>query len=88
MPRDEHAALLKNIVGWLASGGRFVASFGATAPDNWTGEWLGTTMFFSHYGSDVTMQLVLDAGLLLERTEVLQQDNEDTQFFWITGRKP
>jgi hypothetical protein len=34
------------------------------------------------------MQLVLDAGLLLERTEVLQQDNEDTQFFWITGRKP
>lgn len=57
------------------------------ALDNWTGEWLGTTMFFSHHDCDVTKRLVLDAGLLLERVEMLQQDNESTEFLWITARK-
>ncbi len=88
VPRDEHAALLRRIAEWLTPGGRFLASFGTTALDGWIGEWLGTPMFFSHHDSAVATQLVLDAGLRLERTEVLQQDNEKTEFLWITAQKP
>ena len=60
--------------------------FGATALDDWVGNWLGKTMFFSHYDRAVTQELILDSGLLVERAEVLQQDNEDTEFLWITAR--
>jgi hypothetical protein len=45
-------------------------------------------MFFSHYDSDGSKRLVADAGLLIERAEVLQQDNESTRFLWITASKP
>jgi hypothetical protein len=58
-----------------------LASFGATALDDWVGDWLGTTMFFSHYDGALTQELILDAGLLVERAEVLQQDNEKQSFF-------
>ena len=88
VPRDEHSALLRRIAGWLISRGRFLESFGETELDNWTGEWLGTTMFFSHYNSDVSKRLVVDAGLVIERGEVLQQDNEAERFLWITACKP
>lgn len=92
VPRDEHAALLKNIAAWLVPGGMFLASFGATALDNWTGQWLRTTMFFSHHDAAVTKQLVHDAGLVLERAEIIRQDNEpdnaNVEFLWITAQKP
>jgi cyclopropane fatty-acyl-phospholipid synthase-like methyltransferase len=88
VPRDEHALLLRRVGQWLTSGGRFLGSFGAGASDDWTGEWLGTTMFFSHHTMDVTKQLVADAGLSIEHAEVLHQDNEDTHFLWITAYKP
>jgi hypothetical protein len=45
-------------------------------------------VFFSHHHADKTRRLVLDAGLLFERVEVLRQDNEETEFLWITARKP
>jgi cyclopropane fatty-acyl-phospholipid synthase-like methyltransferase len=88
VPRDEHAALLRRIAEWVTSRGRFLGSFGETELDDWTGEWLETTMFFSHYDSDVSKRLVADAGLLIERAEVLQQDYESTRFLWITACKP
>jgi cyclopropane fatty-acyl-phospholipid synthase-like methyltransferase len=86
VPCDEHAALLKRIAGWLRPGGRFLASFG-TKKGDWSGDWLGTPMFFSHHDPEVTRRLVLDAGFQLERVEVLEQDNEKAKFLWICGRK-
>jgi len=88
VPRDEHGGLLKTIAGWLKSGVRFLASFGVTPLNGCEDDWLGTTMFFSHHHADKTRRLVLDAGLLFERVEVLRQDNEETEFLWITARKP
>jgi cyclopropane fatty-acyl-phospholipid synthase-like methyltransferase len=88
VPRDEHPMLLKHIANWLTPGGRFVGSFGTTAVDSWTGEWLGVTMFFSHHDMDMTKHLIADAGLVIENAEILQQDNEDVQFLWITAHKP
>jgi cyclopropane fatty-acyl-phospholipid synthase-like methyltransferase len=88
VPRDEHPTLLKHIANWLTPRGRFVGSFGATAVDGWTGEWLGTTMFFSHHDIDTTKHLIVDAGLAIERAEILEQDNEGARFLWVTARKP
>jgi hypothetical protein len=61
-----------------------LASFGTTELD----DWLGTTMFFSHYDGTRTQQLLSGAGLLVERAEVLPQDNEETEFLWLTARTP
>lgn len=87
IPRVEHPLFLKKVTHWLRPGGLFLASFGTTALDDWVGEWLGTTMFFSHYDGAKSTQLVLDAGLLIERAEVLKQGNEETEFLWITAQK-
>jgi hypothetical protein len=65
-----------------------LASFGTTALDDWVGNWLGTTMFFSHYDGALTQEFISDAGLLVARAEVLQQDNEETEFLWMTARTP
>jgi cyclopropane fatty-acyl-phospholipid synthase-like methyltransferase len=88
IPRDQHAPLLKRLAQWLRSGGWFLASFGTTELDDWVGNWLGTRMFFSHYDGALTQELISHAGLLVERAEVLQQDNEETEFLWITARTP
>ncbi|KJC55665.1 hypothetical protein UP10_38975 [Bradyrhizobium sp. LTSPM299] len=88
VPREEHAMLLEGIARWLTPGGRFVGSFGATPAEDWTGDWLGTTMFFSHHDAETTKRLVSDAGLAITKAEVIQQDNEDARFLWITAYKP
>jgi len=87
VPRQEHGMLLRRIAGWLKPGGVFVASFGAQQCDDWSGEWLGAEMYFSHYDSDANKRLIHDAGLSIERAEVVKQDNEDAQFLWIVARR-
>jgi cyclopropane fatty-acyl-phospholipid synthase-like methyltransferase len=86
LPKSEHAAVIRRIAKWLRPGGRFLASYG-TAEGDWSGEWLGTTMFFSHHNPETTKQLIQDAGLRLERVEMLKQDNEEAVFLWITAKK-
>lgn len=87
LPRAEHEPLIHKIATWLRPGGWFLASFG-TAEGDWRGEWLGTTMLFSHNAPDATKRMVCEAGLDVERVEILRQDNEDQSFLWITARKP
>ncbi len=88
IPRSEHARLFHRIAGWLVPGGVFVASLGSGASADWSGEWLGTDMFFSHYNADANLALLAAAGLIVERAEQLDQDNEDARFLWIVARKP
>ena len=86
VPFEEHAALFKRIAGWLRPRGRFLASFG-TAKGDWSGEWLGVPMFFSHDDPRRTQRLVVEAGFELERIEAIEQDNENVSFLWIAARK-
>lgn len=88
VPREEHAALLRRVAVWLKPGGVFVGSFGADDLDDWRGQWLGAVMFFSHYDAQTNEQLARDAGFLLEKAEVVPQDNEDVRFLWIIARTP
>jgi cyclopropane fatty-acyl-phospholipid synthase-like methyltransferase len=86
LPKSEHALMIERLARWLRPGGQFLANFGAAEGD-WCEEWLGTTMFFSHHHPEMTKRLVKDAGLRLQRVEMLKQDNEEAVFLWITAHK-
>jgi cyclopropane fatty-acyl-phospholipid synthase-like methyltransferase len=86
VPRFEHGDLLRRVAAWLKPGGLLVASLGADALGDWTGEWLGTEMFFSHYDSDKNTALLRDAGFAIDRSEVMNQDNEQARFLWVVAR--
>jgi cyclopropane fatty-acyl-phospholipid synthase-like methyltransferase len=86
VPRNEHAGLIRRIATWLAPNGIFVASFG-TSDGDWSGEWLGVPMFFSHHDPDEAKRLIGQAGLRLEQAEILRQDNEEAAFLWVAARK-
>jgi SAM-dependent methyltransferase len=88
VPATEQGALFKRIAGWLRPGGVLVASLGTGAAGDWIGDWLGTTMFFSHNSEATSLALLRAAGLIVERAEVEQQDNEPTSFLWIVAVKP
>jgi SAM-dependent methyltransferase len=86
VPRNEHAALIRRIATWLRPNGVFVASFGSSGGD-WSGEWLGTPMFFSHHEPVDAKRIIAEAGLRLELVELVDQDNEEATFLWIAARK-
>ena len=44
-------------------------------------------MFFSHHAPEKAKRLVSDAGFRLEQVELIEQDNENATFLWITARK-
>lgn len=87
VPAAEQERLLARIGYWLKPGGIFVGSFGAGEAHDWTGEWLGAGMFFSHNDEATTVTLVRRAGLEPLRVEVVEQDNEDARFLWVLARK-
>ncbi len=88
IPRDLHAGLFQRIANWLQPGGLLLASLGAEAAADWTGEWLGATMFFSQHDATTNLRLIEEAGLVVERAEIVAQDNEDAKFLWVMARKP
>jgi ubiquinone/menaquinone biosynthesis C-methylase UbiE len=86
VPRSRHDGLLRRVAGWLKPGGLLVASLGAEALSDWSGEWLGTEMFFSHYDSETNLALLRGAGFAIDRSEVMDQDNEHARFLWVVAR--
>ena len=76
IPPTQQGPLIANIAAWLKPGGIFVASFGSGAAGEWTGEWLGTTMFFGHNSEAETLKCLTDSGLNVRHSSVEKQDNE------------
>jgi SAM-dependent methyltransferase len=87
IPPTQQGPLIANIAAWLKPGGMFVASFGSGAAGEWTGEWLGTTMFFAHNSEADTLRYLADSGLRVRDSSVEQQDNEEAAFMWIEAVK-
>jgi len=50
--------------------------------------WMGTEMFFSHYDAKTNLTLLREAGLTIERSEEVDQDNEDARFLWVVAKQP
>jgi SAM-dependent methyltransferase len=88
VPAAEQGNLISQITGWLKPGGTFVGSFGTGPAHDWTGEWLGTEMYFSQNNDAESLGFVREAGLEIVRAEVVKQDNEDARFLWLVARKP
>jgi SAM-dependent methyltransferase len=86
VPRDEQAALLARVHGWLRPGGLFVATwpFGAWegCDDNWEG-W-GAPMWWSHYGPTKNTAMLLDAGFTVESTERVTRGDEN--WLWVRAQ--
>ena len=88
VPRELLAPLLVNIHGWLRPGGWFVAAFGVSDSEGWTGEWLGAETFFSSFLPEVNSRLVREAGFAIERDEVVEfvEPEGPVQFQWVLAR--
>ena len=89
VPRELLAPLLANVHRWLAPEGLLLAAFGTGDTPAWTGEWLGTTMFFSSYPHETNSRLVRDAGFALLRDELvtLHEPEGEATFQWILARR-
>jgi SAM-dependent methyltransferase len=89
IPREILGSLLTRISGWLAPGGLLLAAFGAGNSPDWTGEWLGATMFFSSWDARTNRRLIQAAELEAIRDEVitLREPEGDTLFQWILARR-
>ena len=57
-PRDLLAGLFESIRSWLVPDGLLLAAFGTSDTGSWTGDWLGTTMFFSSFPPETTRRML------------------------------
>jgi SAM-dependent methyltransferase len=88
VPRE----LLPNVFGrvreWLRPQGYFLVSLGAEDLPEWTGEWLGTTMFFSGYPPEKNRELLQEAGytLVLDEVATFREPGMDATFNWVLAQ--
>ena len=89
VPRDLLVGLFARIHSWLVPGGFLLASFGTSDTESWTGEWLGTTMFFSSFSPETTRRLLLEVGFELELDELvpMQEPEGEVAFHWVLARR-
>lgn len=90
VPRDSHAALFRRIHDTLRPGGLLLASLGGGDSPDWTGEWLGTEMYFSHYDAETNLRLLAETGFAVEQSEVVAEDEDGNQvsFLWVIAGRP
>jgi len=92
VPRERLGALVRRIAGSLRPGGLFMNAFSASDNPGWTGEWLGTTMFFASSAPPENRRLVEEAGLETLRDEIVtfvepEPEAGVSEFQWILARK-
>lgn len=90
VPRDLLSGLFHRIHSWLAPDGLFLTALGTSDTDSWTGDWLGTTMFFSSFPPDLNRDLLDEAGfepLLDEVVTVLEPEPDgEGKWHWVLAR--
>ncbi len=89
VPRELLAPLLSRIATWLEVDGWFMAAFGTTDLEAWTGDFLGAPTFFSSYQPEHNSELVRSAGLAIERDETvtISEPEGPVAFQWILARR-
>jgi SAM-dependent methyltransferase len=89
VPRELLSTVFGRVHEWLRPNGYFLVSLGAGDLPGWTGEWLGTTMYFSGYEPDVNRRLLGEAGfeLLLDEVVTLHEPEGDATFQWVLAQK-
>jgi SAM-dependent methyltransferase len=88
VPRSLLPKLFADIRAWLSPGGLFLTALGTGDTEGWTGEWLGTTMFFSSFPSETNSRLLDEAGFerLLDEVVTFREPEGDASFQWVLAR--
>lgn len=89
VPRELLSTVFGRVHGWLRPKGYFLASLGAGDIPEWTGEWLGTSMFFSGYEPDANRRLLDEAGFerLLDEVVTLREPQGEATFQWVLAQR-
>ncbi|MFX1576958.1 MAG: class I SAM-dependent methyltransferase [Promethearchaeota archaeon] len=84
VPRDLHSAVYQNFYRVLKPGGIL---FFSTGPTEWEGtdEYLGTTMYWSHYDAETSLTYTKDAGFTILWEEIITRDGET--HYWVLAQK-
>jgi ubiquinone/menaquinone biosynthesis C-methylase UbiE len=84
VPRDQHLAIYQNFYRVLKPGGIL---FFSTGPTEWEGtdEYLGTTMYWSHYDAETSLAYTKDAGFVILWEEIIARDGET--HYWVLAKK-
>jgi SAM-dependent methyltransferase len=91
LPRDDQAAVIGHVGGWLRPGGVFCATLGGGDTfDEIEPEWLGVPMFFAGFAPETNRRLLTEAGLTLALDEVVDLHEPDgiATFHYVIARKP
>ena len=62
VPREEHHGLLRNIARWLRPGGHTLLTTARTNHPGYTEDFLGVTMYWSHFGPDWYLGVLQELG--------------------------
>ena len=89
VPRYLLVRLFARIHIWLVPGGLLLASFGTSDTEAWTGDWLGTTMFFSSFPPETTRRLLSEAGFELDLDELVPmlEPEGEVAFHWVLAHR-
>jgi cyclopropane fatty-acyl-phospholipid synthase-like methyltransferase len=91
VPRDRLAGLLERVHAWLVPDGLFLCAFGTGDTESWTGEWLGTSMFFSSFPPETNRRLLHEAGFTLELDELMTmvepEPDGESRWHWVLARR-
>lgn len=91
VPRDVLGDLFVRIHSWLVPGGLFLAALGTSDTESWTGDWLGTTMFFSSFPPEINRRLLVEAGFELVLDEIVTmiepEPDGEGQWQWVLARR-
>jgi ubiquinone/menaquinone biosynthesis C-methylase UbiE len=90
IPRDRYKPLLDNINQWLRPGGIFMAALYPYDVENLvTEDWHGSTMYWSSYDAEKTLELVRSPGfeIITQSKESAIEDGKETTFLWLIARK-
>jgi len=85
VPRERLEPLYRRIHEWLVPGGLLLTALGISDTAAWTGEWLGTTMFFSSFPPETNSLQLRRAGfrLLREAVVAIREPEGPAQFQWV-----
>jgi SAM-dependent methyltransferase len=91
VPQERLAPLLRDVSQWLRPGGYFLGTFPTNDLLGWTGDWLGTEMFFAGFDAATNRRLVEAAGLEVlrdERETMIEPEECQVTWQWLFARMP
>ena len=85
VPRELLLGLFARVHGWLAPGGLFLTTLGASDTPGWTGDFLGAPSYFSGFEPETNRRLLVDAEFELLRDELvtIREPEGDARFHWL-----